>query len=593
MSSKFVRRRFVPKWLDLKNYRIEKKLLLTYPFLIIASIVVVSTFAIFFSMELFKEKTITYTQNILKQISNNMDTQLTRIDQDTYIFIQDNNIRSFFVSELKPGSPEYYLLRTKIQDFLTNFLLSHSNIESIYLIHNKGEVISTSNTLDSSNIEQYHQQADIGDGRIVWMKTQISSIGNRVIPAVRRINDLSTLRRNGTLLIHLRESAVSNLLSQQGVELKGSVMVFDQDGYIVSSSLKQPGTRIDRKLLAALSSPAKYFFQKEKEGKVFYNYYKSSFTNWAYLYRIPSKELFTGIGIVRNWVIVVAIFFTVISVVSARVIAYNISQPIIRIIKEMKNIETNDLLVNLKYDGKDELTSLATTFNTMMDRLRQLIRKESDQQRMKHELEMRALQAEINPHFLYNTLEAINWIGRMNRIPKICDMTLMLADIMRYSIGNQKDLVTIENELEHVKKYLGIQQIRYDDKLSIFMEMPKEILEAEIPKLTLQPIVENAIIHGLANKLEIGRIRIIGEKIDQKVIIKIEDNGCGMEEEKIRSLLHQNDASPKKSIGFYNVHKRIKLFFGEAYGIEIVSVANKGTRVLITIPMRKGDEVNV
>jgi two-component system sensor histidine kinase YesM len=583
----------IPNWLKLENYKISHKLLLTYPPLIALSILVVSMFAIVLSIELFREKSITYSENMLKQISYNIDTQLSRIDQDTVIFYQNRDVTDFFASGLDPNSSEYFQTLRKIRDFLTNFLISHQNVESIYLMNNKADIVSTSDTLGQEESPiYYHEKAMEGDGRIVWLKTKQSAIGNLVIPAVREIFDAS-LNRNGTILLHLKESAVSDMLGEDNVGKNVSLAIVDRSGYVISSSnKKQLGTSIDSGMLDSISNMSDtdtYFFQKEEGVKVYYNVYKSSFTNWTFLFRIPSKDLFSGYEIVQKWVLIVSIFFIVIGIVSSRIIAYNISKPLIRIIREMRNIETNNLLVNLDYEGRDELASLAASFNSMMERVRQLLQKESDLQRMKHELEIRAMQAEINPHFLYNTLEAINWMGRMNNIPKICDMTTMLADIMRYSISRREDLVTLKEELEHVQKYLSIQKMRFEDNLLILIDVDDHILTTYVPKLTLQPIVENAIVHGLSDKIGVGRVRIIGKSSQGGIELKVEDNGCGISEQKIAELNgSREEGKNHRSIGVNNVNQRIRLFFGKPYGLEFMSKIGIGTRVTILLPENNG-----
>lgn len=203
---------------------------------------------------------------------------------------------------------------------------------------------------------------------------------------------------------------------------------------------------------------------------------------------------------------------------------------------------------------------------------------------------MRALQAEINPHFLYNTLEAINWIGRLHKIPDISNMTQMLAETMRYSLDKKSSSVTLREEIDHVRKYLGIQKIRYGEKLSILIDIPEEMLQINIPKLTIQPIVENAIVHGLENKMEKGRLRILGQVTKQGIKIVIEDNGCGMTQEKIDSLYDETEKT-NRGIGFYNVQKRIQLLFGDSFGLEVFSILDKGTRISIHLP--KGGDLNV
>lgn len=565
------------RWFQLKNYKIENKLLLTYPLLIIVSITVVSTFAIYFSMYLFQGKSKDNFQNVLKQISYNMDMQLKQQDLDTYLFIQDLEVKRFFNSNGIADSPESVQLKIDLRNLLTNYLLSHSNIERIVLINNHDEIVSNTDEPFPLSLAEYRQTAARGDGKMVWMKTQIWPDDKVVIPVLRQINDLSTLKSNGVLLLFVKEKIFRNS------DFKGDLHVLEQDNYIISSNhADQIGSSYTLPNVSAFLSDTGSFV--DKADGMFFSYYKSEYTHWTYLFSIPTKELYSGIEVVRNWVIVVAILFTVVGILLAKVIASNISKPLIQIIREMRSIEANDLSVNLNYNGNDELTSLATTFNNMMNRIRQLIERDSELQRLKYELEMRALQAEINPHFLYNTLEAINWIGRIHKVNEICDITTMLADIMRYSINRSKDIVTIQEEYEHTKKYVGIQQIRYTDNLRVFMDIPKELLHARIPKLTLQPLVENAILHGFENKLEAGRIRILGFANQEFIKITIEDNGCGMTPEKVHTLLSPQELRMHTGIGFFNVHQRIRLLFGEPYGLDIRSELGRGTMIIITLP---------
>jgi two-component system, sensor histidine kinase YesM len=565
---------------SLKNYKIRHKLLLTYPILIIVSICLVSVSSIYISREQMKDKTMAYAQTINSRISNTIDVQLKRVDQDSIQFLHNDNVVRFLAGE----ENDYYQL-TSIYNTLTSFLISHSDVESIFLINHNGQQISSSQeVLGSEDVEEFVSEAAVGDGKSVWLKTRTSSFGNRVIPITRQINDLTTIKPLGTLVIFFKENAINYLMKGQDLNIDGELVVLDPEGYIISSQNPADiGQIYDTEIFEQLKLRSGYFFSEGKE-KYFYNYDQSQLTNWNYLYKFPEREIFSGTHIVRNWVLTCSLIFIFLAMLMARAIASNISKPIIRIVKEMRTIASNDLNVRLNYDGNDELTVLATSFNNMVERLRTSIENQANLRTLGHELEMRALQAEINPHFLYNTLEAINWMGRMNRVPEICDMTSMLADIMRYSIDNRREMVTIRDELIHVEKYLGIQKIRFGDKLHFFIDIPEHLLDLSIPKLSLQPIVENCIIHGFRNKVEPGKIRVIGGERDHSVYINIEDNGCGIKEETIHFLFNEEDNSSKRGIGFANVHKRLKLFYGKSYGLDLYSISGKGTRITVKLP---------
>jgi hypothetical protein len=209
------------RWFQLKNHKIEMKLLLTYPLLIIVSITVVSVFAIYFSMFLFREKSQDNFQNVLKQISYNMDTQLKQQDLDTYLFIQDLKVKRFFDSSNVADSPESVELKIDLHNLLTNYLLSHSNIERIVLINNHDEIVSNTDEPIPLSLADYHQAAARGDGKMVWMKTQIWPENKVVIPLLRQIKDLSTLKNNGVLLLFFKKKIFKNS------DFKGNLRVLE------------------------------------------------------------------------------------------------------------------------------------------------------------------------------------------------------------------------------------------------------------------------------------------------------------------------------------------------------------------------------
>lgn len=574
---------FLSYWVRLENHKIKNKLLLTYPPLIAVSILLVSAYSTIIGMNLMKEKTIAYMQNIMQHVSRNIDIQLQRIDQDSLLFFQNNEIYRFFTYDKPINTSDYFELRFNTETFLTNFLISHPNIESIYLISRDDRIVETVvGGLNSNDIALFKEAASKGSGKTIWLKTITSKQGNQVIPVVREINDFKTIKPIGTIVMYFRENNLSNMLYDQDLTIKGEIKVIDSQGNVISGIKSEETPIRDIGLMEKIDNNT--FF--DKQTNYYYTYYISDYTNWTYLYRVPQSGLFHSIDTIRNWVMVFAFTFMIVAIVSANAIANNISKRIIRIVREMKQAELNKLSVNVSSDGNDELTYLAHSFNQMMQQLREMIIKETELHRMQHELEMRALQAEINPHFLYNTLEAINWMGRKNNMNEICEMTSMLADIMRYSIDKRKGLVKLSQEVEHIKKYLGIQKIRFRDNLSVFIDLPKSIMDTNIPKLTLQPIVENAIIHGLADKLEPGIIRMTGEVNNCVITLHIEDNGCGMNDELIHQMLFQQNTAKGKSIGLTNVNKRIQLFFGDRYGLDIFSVAGKGTRVTVRLPLQ-------
>ena len=197
------------------------------------------------------------------------------------------------------------------------------------------------------------------------------------------------------------------------------------------------------------------------------------------------------------------------------------------------------------------------------------------------------MQAQINPHFLYNTLDAIIWLAEAGEQKKVVAMVGSLSEFFRTSLNRGKDIVTIKEELQHVRSYLEIQQVRYQDILEYQIDVPEELNQYLIPKITIQPLVENALYHGIKNKRGVGRIEVRGMKADGYIILSIEDDGIGIDEKRLQQVRDgiESKAQTGEAIyGLYNVNERIRLNFGKEYGISIESIYGKSTVVSIKLP---------
>ena len=266
------------------------------------------------------------------------------------------------------------------------------------------------------------------------------------------------------------------------------------------------------------------------------------------------------------------------------------------LVKKFRRAETGDLSVCEKISGTDEIAVLDQQFNRMLGKLDQLIKTSYVQKLENKEAQLKNLQLQINPHFLYNTLETISSIAAVKQVFVVCDICGKLGEIFRYSLGkNYGELVPLEQEMTHIKNYMFIQKIRYGDRLQVFYNIDVDAAHVHIPRFILQPIVENAISHGLSNLTSVGTLEVSAFEKKDRLYIEIEDDGEGMVREKVAEITRFiNTAKPvegKKNIGIRNVNQRIKLAYGEAYGITIRSAPYQGSRFTIQLPiMRKGEE---
>lgn len=266
------------------------------------------------------------------------------------------------------------------------------------------------------------------------------------------------------------------------------------------------------------------------------------------------------------------------------------------LVQKFRCAETGDLSVGEEIGGSDEIAVLDQQFNRMLKKLDQLIKTSYVQELENKEAQLKNLQLQINPHFLYNTLETISSIAAVKQVFVVCDICGKLGEIFRYSLGKDYgEMVPLEQEMKHIKNYMFIQEIRHGDRLQVFYNIDVDAMHVYIPRFILQPIVENAISHGLGNLTSVGTLEISAFEKKDRLYIQIGDDGEGMEAEKVAEIVRFiNTAKPvegKKNIGIRNVNQRIKLACGEQYGITIESTPYQGSRFTIQLPiMREGEE---
>ena len=303
------------------------------------------------------------------------------------------------------------------------------------------------------------------------------------------------------------------------------------------------------------------------------------------------KKVFTYSFIAALVILVMVIYITY-------MISQSITSPVRELSRVTARVAGGDMSVRANLDTGAELGVLSRSLDEMIERINTLISQVRAEQENLRVAELELLQAQINPHFLYNTLDTIIWLAEAGDQSKVVSMVGSLSDFFRASLGQGRDIVTIGDEIRHVSSYLEIQQVRYQDILTYSINVPEEIYISSIPKITIQPLVENALYHGIKNKRGGGCITITGKVESKCIYLYIEDNGIGMTEERLEQINRKINAGEKTEneadaggnreeaeiFGLYNVNERIRLKFGSRYGIHIDSEFNKGTVVTVLLP---------
>jgi two-component system sensor histidine kinase YesM len=282
------------------------------------------------------------------------------------------------------------------------------------------------------------------------------------------------------------------------------------------------------------------------------------------------------------------------SVLAAWLISASIYLPIEKLHDVTTTIAENDLRALVTSENANEITELGISFNIMIGRIRELLDSQAKEQENLQKAELKALQAQINPHFLYNTLDTIVWMAETNKTDQVIEIVRTLSRFFRIALSKGKDWIPIREEIEHVRSYLHIQKIRYRDILDYEIDVDDNILDGTILKLTLQPLAENALYHGIKNKRSGGTIWVRARRKDQnQVLLEVQDDGVGCTPYRLARIQERLDdesyeiSQEDGGFGLANVNKRIKLYYGNQYGLSIDSQYQEGTRVAVTIPLQE------
>ena len=312
--------------------------------------------------------------------------------------------------------------------------------------------------------------------------------------------------------------------------------------------------------------------------------------NWYLINRIGIRELTSGIRLLLSAIILAGILCILLSVAIIRKIVKWITRPLEELAETAGQFRKENLKVRCPVTTKDEIGELAGVFNEMLQRIEYQMENIRQVQKEKRKSELALIQAQIKPHFLYNTLDLIYIFCQMKNTQGAAKVTKAMADYYRTSLSSGREIINIGEEVKNISSYLLIQKERYSNKIDFQIEVDPSIYHYAIPKMTLQPLVENAIYHGLKTRKEKGNIYVKGWSENELIHLLIEDDGVGMSEEKIKEVMENEDDMKKGHFGLSSVHRRIQIYYGAEYGIRIESKEQVGTKILIRLPQKEEEE---
>jgi len=409
------------------------------------------------------------------------------------------------------------------------------------------------------------------------------------------------------VVLDIREEMLSEILRNNAAsDLRTESFVMDQSGVILSHSDKEMlltpvADWFDAEEAALLLREDREdsFVAHYKGKEVLVNYQQLRSNDWRVVHVIERSSLYKDSDQVIQVIAILLAVCALFSIVAAIAMANSVSSPLKRMVKAMKQVHIGNLATRIHRDEKriDEIGSLEYHFNDMVGRIEELVQAVYQEQNNKRIAEVKALEAQINPHFLYNTLDAIKWTALFQKANQAAEMARLLSRLLHISIGKGRDTVMVQEELEHVECYMGIQNLRAAGRIEVFYDIEEEVKAFRIPKVILQPIVENAVLHGFADRTDGAVIHIRCHRTDGRLIFMIEDNGHGFEADMPDMYDDQSAELPKSAsflgVGLSNVEERIKLICGKEFGLSITSKVGLGTTVTITLPIMKEESSHV
>ena len=395
------------------------------------------------------------------------------------------------------------------------------------------------------------------------------------------------------LAVYYSDDKLTSILSDN-LSLEGSVsyIVNERDAIVATSDLSLSGIyQLDYDTIKASFMSSNNFIERNiLDTKVYAGFYSISSTDWFMVTVLPSPPLIHESNRLMIQIALIYAVFLVLALIFANILAHSITGRLSSVIRQMQTVRHGPPTPMDSPSAHDEIGDLIDTYNYMTRKMDELMKTQAKAAEDLRIAEFNSLQAQINPHFLYNTMDMINWMALQGQTDEISHAVQSLSRFYKLTLSRKKGISTIARELEHITIYVQLQNMRYHDSIELITDIPDELSEYQIPKLTLQPVVENSILHGILEKeSKSGTIVITGWMENEDVVLLVSDNGVGIPPEILSTILsgNGNSQSGGTNIAVYNTHRRLQILYGNDYGLTYSSKPGEGTEVEIRFPAHR------
>ncbi len=597
--------KFINRFILLRNMHLQSRLIIYFMILMIIPFYVVSS-VVYYSAERTIQKNVSeFTASKLEQAINSVDLYIENADSVLQSIFFDSNLRQYIYDSRKSDYDRTIAL-SEVSKILSGYIYPTKYVGQIYIADLHDNIFASgSMMLDILKEEDWFQHFEEGNDKVAIIPThnagkyivRLNDNIDTVITVLRKYTNIEVNEPLGIIGIDINYQYIHNVFQNTDINQDITTLMITENGEIVYNKDKSlVGNEIETDVYQQVFQNKSGSYSQKIDGTSYFVVYTTSKkTNWKLIQQIPVESLFAEARSIKTEILVVGIICSLFASMIAVVASYGVSAPLKRLRNEMAKVERGDLTVHIETANKDEVGELSNSFNRMVKELSASITRIYEDENIKKQIELNMLQQQINPHFLYNTLDSISWMARMHNAPNISTTITSLVKLLQASTYTNRDFVTVEEELENIKNYIAIQKFRYGNLFDVNYEIEEAILTKYTLKLILQPLVENAINHGLEDMTEGGMITVGGKMQDNTIHLWVEDNGIGIDQTKIEQILTKDmkESSRYNSIGISNTAKRIKLYYGDAYGLEFDRTKEKGTKVIISIPVRTEERLKL
>lgn len=586
----------------LSNRRLRTKFLFSFLLIIMIMVLMIGTVIYKVSVDTIKDNTANYSHFLIEQVGINLDKRTMDIEELAFEQFRNSNLDQAIVQE---GDEQIRdVLRSKqIASYLSNLLYSREYFKYAAYVEPNGDPHEISRVFGKATMAVgldpvFLDKAKQRRGKAFW-----GNGAEGTLQMTKSLYGLTSGSYVGIVILGIDKKYFESIYSEINRLTSSDILILNEDNQLISSGDRVPIARffMDNNFYMK-GNGAGYSFQWNRTDYL-YTVLTSSMEKWKIIQIISVDELTKGASAISLWTIKIIIIALIVSFLLAAILSKSITVNVQMLLQSMTNFSVDISHKIIVPKGRDEVGLLAEKFNVMAKKISELVNTVYKEKLLKQKAEYRtlqfeykALQAQINPHFLYNTLESIYALAKLSSEDKIGELIYLLGSLLRESIAKKGDTITLRDELDFIRKYLVINQIIYEDKIEIFYELDEQWMDTLVPKFILQPLIENAIRHGIEEKPGKGVIRISCRSEGQILILEVSDNGIGMDEQTIDQVMNPSNYpdQPVKDkhtrVGILSVHKRVGILYGGDYGLSIQSVPGEYTTINIRLPIIREED---